>query len=55
MAHGLAVCDREQRLAYLESTNRANLSLYERFGLRLLAEVRIGDSPSKFAMLRDPR
>jgi len=55
MAHGLAVCDREQKLAYLESTNRANLSLYERFGFRLLAEVRIGDSPSKFAMLRDPQ
>ena len=55
MAYGLAVCDREQKLAYLESTNRANLSLYERLGFRLLAEVRIGDSPSKFAMLRDPQ
>jgi GNAT superfamily N-acetyltransferase len=55
MKRGLAACDREHKPAYLESTNRANLSLYERFGFRLLEEVRIGDCPPKFAMLREPR
>ncbi len=55
MAHSLAACDRDQKLAYLESTNRANLSLYERHGFRLLAELQIGQSPAKFAMLREPQ
>jgi GNAT superfamily N-acetyltransferase len=54
MAHALAACDQDQELAYLESTNRANLSLYKRHGFRLLAELQVGQSPKKFAMLREP-
>ncbi len=55
MAHALVACDRDQKLAYLESTNPANLSLYERHGFRLLAEVRVGQSPAKYPMLREPQ
>lgn len=55
MAHALKICDRDKRPAYLESTNGANLSLYKRFGFELLAEVRIGPSPKRYPMLRQPR
>ncbi len=55
MSRALAVCDRDKKLAYLESANPANLSLYERHGFRLLAEVRVGQSPAKYPMLREPQ
>ena len=55
MAHALRICDRDKRPAYLESTNPANLSLYKRFGFELLAEVRVGQSPARYPMLRAPQ
>lgn len=55
MSHALEIVDRDKRSAYLESTNAANLSLYKRFGFELLAEVRIGQSPARYPMLREPR
>lgn len=54
LAHGLRMCDRDGLPAYLESTNRANLSLYARFGFKLLAELQVGDSPMRYPMLRCP-
>ena len=39
MQQALGFCDRDQRLAYLESSNPRNLSLYIRFGFELLAAV----------------
>ncbi len=54
MSHALKIIDRDKRLAYLESTNAANLSLYKRFGFELLTEVKIGQSPGRFPMLRQP-
>lgn len=55
MSHALEICDRDKRPAYLESTNAANLSLYKRFGFKLLAEVQIGQSPARYPMLRQPQ
>ena len=55
MRHGLVACDRDQQPAYLEATSPASRSLYERFGFRALGEIRSGDSPPLFPMLREPR
>ncbi len=52
MEHCLSIVDEEAKPAYLESTNSANLSLYERFGFQMLAEVRVGRSPVRFPMIR---
>jgi GNAT superfamily N-acetyltransferase len=51
----LPTCDRDKTLAYLESTNPANLSLYERHGFKLLEKMQAGSSPPMFAMRREPR
>lgn len=55
MRHGLIACDRNQQPAYLEATSYASRSLYERHGFRALGEIRSGDSPPMFPMLREPR
>lgn len=55
MRHALARCDRDSQLAYLESTNRANIPLYERHGFELLGTIQVGSSPPMFPMLRRPR
>lgn len=55
MRHALAVCDRDQQPAYLEATSPTNGRLYERHGFRVLGEIRSGDSPPMFPMLREPR
>ncbi len=55
MDHALVPCDRDKMLAYLESSNPANISLYERHGFELLGEIKVGSSPPLFPMLRQPR
>ena len=55
LQHALTVCDRDHQPAYLEATSPANRSLYERHGFRMLGEIRSGDSPPLFPMLREPR
>ena len=55
MRHGLVACDLHQQPAYLEATSPASRSLYERHGFRVLGEIRSGDSPPVFPMLREPR
>jgi GNAT superfamily N-acetyltransferase len=55
MLQGLATCDRDRQLAYLEATSPSNRRLYERHGFRALGEIRSGDSPPMFPMLREPR
>ena len=45
-------CDEEGLVAYLESSNPANISLYERHGFRVMAEIQSGDAPPVFPMLR---
>jgi len=55
MTHALQRCDSEQKLAYLESSNPRNLSLYIRHGFELIGTIQAGDSPAMFPMLRKPR
>jgi len=55
MRRGLVACDRDQQLAYLEATSPTNRLFYERHGFRVLGEIRSGDSPPIFPMLREPR
>ncbi len=55
MRHGLAACDRDRTLAYLESSNPKNVPLYERHGFELLGTIQVGTSPPIFPMLRRPR
>jgi GNAT superfamily N-acetyltransferase len=54
MRQGLMVCDREHQLAYLEATSPTNRQFYEHHGFRALGEIRSGDSPPMFPMLRKP-
>ncbi len=51
----LAECDRAGTLAYLESSNPANLPLYERHGFEVIREVTVADSPPLWLMSRPPR
>lgn len=55
LRHALEVVDGEGRLAYLESTNPANVSLYRRHGFEVIATIQVGDAPPVFPMLREPR
>lgn len=55
MRHALAVCDRENKPAYLESSNPRNISLYSRFGFEIIGTIQVGSSPPIFPMLRRPR
>jgi GNAT superfamily N-acetyltransferase len=55
MSQALKICDRDKLPAYLDSTNAANLSLYQRHGFKLLAELQVGRSPVRYPMLRQPR
>jgi GNAT superfamily N-acetyltransferase len=54
MKHALQRCDQEQKLAYLESSNPRNLSLYIRHGFEIIGTIRVADSPPMFPMLRKP-
>ena len=55
MSHVLAQFDRDGGLAYLESTNPRNVSLYLRHGFVALGTVQAGSSPPITPMLRKPR
>lgn len=54
LQHTLIQCDRENKLAYLESSSPKNIPLYERHGFKLLGTIQAGTSPSIFPMLREP-
>jgi ribosomal protein S18 acetylase RimI-like enzyme len=55
MKHALDPCDRDRKLAYLESSNPKNIPLYERHGFEVLGTVQVGASPPVVPMLRKPR
>jgi GNAT superfamily N-acetyltransferase len=55
LRHALALCDRDDLPAYLESTNPENTPLYQRHGFEVLATIQVGASPPIFPMLRQPR
>jgi GNAT superfamily N-acetyltransferase len=51
----LAECDEAGTIAYLESSNPANVSLYERHGFEVAGEIRAGDAPPATPMIRPAR
>lgn len=55
MKHSLIPCDRDNKFAFLESTNRRNVPLYERYGFEVLDEIQVGSSPIIYPMLRKPQ
>ncbi len=55
LAHALRECDRQHVAAYLESSNPANISLYERHGFEQIGNIQVGSSPTLVPMLRKAR
>jgi ribosomal protein S18 acetylase RimI-like enzyme len=55
LTQGLKRCDESGRPSYLESSNVRNLPLYERHGFEVIEEIRNGDAPPLWPMLRRPR
>ena len=55
LQHTLIQFDRDNKLAYLESSNPRNIPLYKRHGFELLGSIQIGTSPSIAPMLRRPK
>jgi ribosomal protein S18 acetylase RimI-like enzyme len=55
LRHQLARCDDEGTLAYLESSNPRNISLYLRHGFEITGEIQAGSSPVMVPMVRTPR
>jgi ribosomal protein S18 acetylase RimI-like enzyme len=47
--------DEAGMVAALESTNIANVPLYERFGFEVTGEIRAGDIPPMYPMVRPAR
>jgi ribosomal protein S18 acetylase RimI-like enzyme len=48
-------CDQDHVAAYLESTNPANITLYQRHGFELRGTIQVGSAPPLFPMLRPAR
>lgn len=55
MEPALERCDEEGLIAYLESSNPANISLYQRHGFEVIGEIRGGDAPVVTPMRRPAR
>jgi ribosomal protein S18 acetylase RimI-like enzyme len=55
LSHMLERIDDEGALAYLESTNPRNITLYQRHGFEVVREIRVGSAPPLFPMSRPSR
>lgn len=55
LQYQLRQCDRDNQLAYLESSSLKNIPLYERHGFELLGIIQKGTFPPIFPMLRYPQ
>lgn len=55
LRHSVTRCDEEGMPAYLESSNPANVPLYERHGFEVITEIQVADSPVVYPMLRTPK
>jgi len=55
LAETLRQVDELHMVSALESTNIANVPLYERFGFEVTGEIRAGDIPPMYAMTRRAR
>jgi ribosomal protein S18 acetylase RimI-like enzyme len=54
MQHALVQCDRDNKLAYLESSSPRSVPFYKRHGFELLGTIQRRGSPPIFPMLRRP-
>ena len=48
-------CDADGMVAYLESSNPLNITLYERHGFNVVGAVQVGDAPPFTPMIREAR
>lgn len=55
MRHATERFDADGAIAYLESSNPRNISLYERHGFEALGTIQVGGSPEVVPMVRQPR
>ena len=55
LKHATSHFDSENILAYLESSNPRNISLYERHGFEILGTIRVDNFPPIVPMLRKPQ
>jgi ribosomal protein S18 acetylase RimI-like enzyme len=55
MTEALKAVDRDGMIAYLESSNPKNVSLYQRHGFEVIGEIQSGSSPIVRPMLRRAR
>lgn len=55
MTKALKAVDRDGSIAYLESSNPRNISLYQRHGFEVIGEIQYGNSPVLRPMLRKAR
>ena len=55
MQYSLARIDAAHAVAYLESSNPRNISLYQRHGFVSVGQIQQGDSPTIVAMVRSAR
>jgi ribosomal protein S18 acetylase RimI-like enzyme len=55
LREALARCDRDGLLAYLESSNPRNITLYQRHGFEVMGTIQVGSSPVLTPMSRKPR
>lgn len=55
MTEALRAVDRDGSVAYLESSNPRNISLYQRHGFEVIGEIQSGSSPVLRPMLRKAR
>ena len=55
LRHALERIDREGRIAYLESTNPANIPLYQRHGFEVVGTIQVDEAPPIVPMVRQPR
>ncbi|MEM6709452.1 MAG: GNAT family N-acetyltransferase [Pseudomonadota bacterium] len=54
MKTALRAIDESRAPAFLESSNPRNVSLYERFGFEVIAELQYGNAPPMIPMVRSP-
>ena len=55
LKEALKMIDEKKEKAYLEASSLRNKSLYERYGFECIGEVKIGDSPKAFPMIREAK
>ena len=55
LKHTLQLCDEMGTRTYLESSNPANIPLYERHGFEVIGRIEVGAAPPVHPMIREKR